>query len=60
MKAKEIEFKGIQAAENGQIEDAIKLFTEALNIAQRAAGYNNRAQAFRLLEKDEGLCLYFI
>uniref|UniRef100_T1HGJ9 Tetratricopeptide repeat protein 36 n=1 Tax=Rhodnius prolixus TaxID=13249 RepID=T1HGJ9_RHOPR len=53
LKAKEIEFKGIQAAENGQIEDAIKLFTEALNIAQRAAGYNNRAQAFRLLEKDE-------
>uniref|UniRef100_A0A170Y7M4 Tetratricopeptide repeat protein 36 n=1 Tax=Triatoma infestans TaxID=30076 RepID=A0A170Y7M4_TRIIF len=53
LKAKEIEFKGIQAAENGQVEEAIKLFTDALNVFQRASGYNNRAQAYRLLGKDE-------
>ncbi|KAK9501751.1 hypothetical protein O3M35_012423 [Rhynocoris fuscipes] len=52
-KAKEIELNGVKCAENGNVLDAIKLFTEALTIAERASGYNNRAQAYRLLVKDE-------
>jgi len=48
-RAKQLEIEAVQAAERGQLDDAIKLFDEAISLAPtRATCYNNRAQALRL------------
>jgi len=40
----------VKAAEEGNLEKALELFTQAINTApSRASGYNNRAQTLRLL-----------
>uniref|UniRef100_A0A0A9Y350 Tetratricopeptide repeat protein 36 n=1 Tax=Lygus hesperus TaxID=30085 RepID=A0A0A9Y350_LYGHE len=52
-RAKEIEVQGVQSAEAGDLDGAERLFTEALHISERASGYNNRAQVFRLQGKDD-------
>lgn len=45
----QLEVEGVQAAEKGDIDKAIDLFGQAILLApQRASGYNNRAQAFRI------------
>ena len=45
----------MKAAENGKIEEAVEIFSKAIQIApSRPSGFNNRAQAFRMLEKDAG------
>jgi len=56
-KSKEFEVSGVKAAEVGNIVESIQLFTKAIEICpERASGYNNRAQAFRLLQKvDDAL-----
>jgi tetratricopeptide (TPR) repeat protein len=47
--AKSLEVEGVKAAESGDLDKAIGLFTRAINIAPNwASGYNNRAQAYRL------------
>jgi tetratricopeptide (TPR) repeat protein len=47
--AKSLEVEGVKAAESGDLDTAIGLFTRAINIAPKwASGYNNRAQAYRL------------
>lgn len=47
--AKNLEVEGVKAAESGDLDKAIGLFTRAINIAPEwASGYNNRAQAYRL------------
>lgn len=51
--AKMLEVIGVKNAETGKIEDAIQIFTDVIRIAPtRPSGYNNRAQAFRLLGND--------
>lgn len=47
--AKRLEFEGIKAAETGSLDEAVRLFTEAIQLCpSRASCYNNRAQAYRL------------
>ncbi|XP_046390252.1 tetratricopeptide repeat protein 36 isoform X1 [Ischnura elegans] len=51
--AKRIEVEGVKTAEQGQLQDAINIFTKAIDTApNRPSGYNNRAQALRLFGKE--------
>ncbi len=44
------EAEGARCAEEGRLEDALRIFTEVVAAGpQRASGYNNRAQALQLL-----------
>ncbi|XP_054458492.1 tetratricopeptide repeat protein 36 isoform X1 [Anoplopoma fimbria] len=46
---KELEIRGVSAAEAGDLQAALQLFSQAIQILpQRASAYNNRAQALRL------------
>eukprot|EP00064_Thunnus_orientalis_P024324 superscaffoldBa00010255_g24610 len=46
---KELEMQGVSAAEAGDLQTALQLFSQAIQILpQRASAYNNRAQALRL------------
>jgi hypothetical protein len=55
VKVKQLELDGVEAAEKGDIAAAEQLFTEVIELApQRASGYNNRAQARRLLDNVSG------
>lgn len=52
---KELEMRGVSAAEAGELQAALQLFSEAVHILpQRASAYNNRAQALRLLGDTAG------
>jgi tetratricopeptide (TPR) repeat protein len=54
--AKILEVEGVEAAESGDLDTAIGLFTRAINIAPKwASGYNNRAQAYRLKGDTAGM-----
>ncbi|XP_078615910.1 tetratricopeptide repeat protein 36-like [Branchiostoma floridae x Branchiostoma japonicum] len=47
--AKRLELLAVQSAENGDIDQALDLFNQAVAVAPDwASGYNNRAQALRL------------
>ncbi|XP_071446678.1 tetratricopeptide repeat protein 36 homolog [Hetaerina americana] len=51
--AKLLEIEGVKSAEQGQLQDAINIFTKAIQSApSRPSGYNNRAQALRLIGND--------
>ncbi|XP_023235830.1 tetratricopeptide repeat protein 36 homolog [Centruroides sculpturatus] len=53
--AKKLELEGVKAAETGQIDRAIEVFTKAIDLApNRASSYNNRAQAYRLNGNTRG------
>ncbi|XP_014287923.1 tetratricopeptide repeat protein 36 [Halyomorpha halys] len=54
LKAREIELEGIKAAEEERYEEAIQIFTTSIATHENASGYNNRAQAYRLLGDDSG------
>jgi tetratricopeptide (TPR) repeat protein len=57
--AKILEVEGVKAAESGDFDKAIGIFTRAINIAPKwASGYNNRAQAYRLKGDTAGIELY--
>lgn len=46
---KALELQGVSAAEAGDLQGALQLFSQAIEILpQRASAYNNRAQALRL------------
>lgn len=46
---KTLEVEGVQAAEKGDIDQAIEIFSEVIRLVpNRASGYNNRAQALRI------------
>ncbi|KAJ0064010.1 hypothetical protein NL108_016331, partial [Boleophthalmus pectinirostris] len=46
---KELEMRGVSAAEAGDLEGALQLFSQAIQLLPgRASAYNNRAQALRL------------
>ncbi|MED6294390.1 Tetratricopeptide repeat protein 36 [Characodon lateralis] len=52
---KELEMRGVSAAETGELQAALQLFSQAVHILpQRASAYNNRAQALRLLGDTAG------
>ncbi|XP_059058426.1 tetratricopeptide repeat protein 36 homolog [Achroia grisella] len=45
--------EGVQLAEAGQYEDALRLLTRGIEVApDRAAAYNDRAQLLRLMKRD--------
>ncbi|KAF6726311.1 Tetratricopeptide repeat protein 36 [Oryzias melastigma] len=48
-RVKELEMRGVSAAEAGDLQGALQLFSQAVHILpERASAYNNRAQALRL------------
>ncbi|KAM9319170.1 tetratricopeptide repeat protein 36 [Pholidichthys leucotaenia] len=52
---KELEMRGVSAAEAGDLQAALQLFSQAIRLLpQRASAYNNRAQALRLKGDTEG------
>ena len=54
-KVKQLEKSGVEAAEQGNLEDAVKFFDMAIEVLpDRASGYNNRAQAKRMLHDVDG------
>lgn len=53
-RAKQLEVEGVRAAESSDLPQAVTLFDEAIQlIPDRASGYNNRAQALRLMGQNE-------
>ena len=57
---KELEMRGVSAAEAGDLQAALQLFSQAIHILpQRASAYNNRAQALRLQGNTAGTCHKF-
>ena len=53
---REIEKAGIQAAEEEKLDEAIEKFNAAIEICpQNPHPYNNRAQAYRLQNKIDGM-----
>ena len=54
--AKEFEKQGVICAESGKMDEALKMFNNAIGSSPMwASAYNNRAQALRLLKRNEGL-----
>ncbi|CAJ1064996.1 tetratricopeptide repeat protein 36 isoform X1 [Xyrichtys novacula] len=52
---KELEMQGVTAAEAGDLQAALQLFSQAIQILPgRASAYNNRAQALRLQGNTAG------
>ncbi|XP_051934593.1 tetratricopeptide repeat protein 36 [Hippocampus zosterae] len=52
---KDLETRGVSAAETGDLREALVLFGRAISILpQRASAYNNRAQTLRLQGNREG------
>lgn len=52
---KGLEMRGVSAAEAGDLQAALQLFSEAIQIVPlRASAYNNRAQALRLQGNTAG------
>ncbi|XP_034831722.1 tetratricopeptide repeat protein 36 [Maniola hyperantus] len=46
--------QGVQLAEAGKYEEALTLLSKGIEIApERAAGYNDRGQLFRLMKRDQ-------
>ncbi len=59
--AKRLEAEGVTAADAGDLETALALFNQAVTTAPlHAAGYNNRAQVFRLKGDEESESLELI
>lgn len=53
--SKALEVHAIKLAEEGKLAEALQVFEQALSVAPtRASVYNNRAQALRLVGRDEG------
>lgn len=51
---KQLEVQGVRAAESGDLVKALSLFDQAIDLLpERASGYNNRAQALRLMGENE-------
>lgn len=52
---KELEMRGVSAAEAGDLEAALHMFSQAIQVLpKRASAYNNRAQALRLQGNTAG------
>lgn len=52
--SKNLEIEGVELTEKAQFDGALEKFNAAIEIApKRPSPYNNRAQLFRFLKKDE-------
>jgi len=52
--SRELELRAITLSEKGKLDEALEMFQQSLNLAQRASVLNNRAQTLRLAKRDEG------
>ncbi|XP_045448387.1 tetratricopeptide repeat protein 36 [Melitaea cinxia] len=53
-KSKELCLQGVQLAEANQLDEALEYLNRAIEVApERAPGYNDRAQLFRLMKRDD-------
>ena len=54
--AKELNSQAVRATEDGRKDDALEAFERAIRISPNwAALYNNRAQLYRLMRKEQGV-----
>lgn len=54
LSSKKLELEGVQLSEAGKLEEALIKFNESIKIApSRPSTFNNRAQLYRFLEKDD-------
>lgn len=54
LKSKTLEVEGVKLTEAGKLDDALRNFTESIAVAtHRPSPYNNRAQLYRFMEKDD-------
>lgn len=54
IKSKQLELEGVKLTEDGKFEEALLKFNESLALAvHRPSIYNNRAQLYRFLQKDD-------
>ncbi|CAH2096484.1 unnamed protein product [Euphydryas editha] len=54
-KSKELCLQGVQLAEANKLDDALEFLNKGIDVApERAPGYNDRAQLFRLMKRDDG------
>jgi hypothetical protein len=55
LEAKLLEIEGVKAAESGDVMSSIDYFNKSIDTEpSRPSGYNNRAQAFRLINDKTG------
>lgn len=52
--SRDLELKAICLSEKGELPEALELFRQAFDLAQRPSVLNNRAQTLRLAKRDEG------
>lgn len=53
LRSKEFEIEGVRLSESGKLEEALGFFNQAIDKApRRPSPYNNRAQLYRLMDKD--------
>jgi len=54
LSSRKLELEGVELAEAGKLEEALEKFNNSVEIAkQRPSPYNNRAQLYRFIEKDD-------
>lgn len=55
-KSKELCLQGVQLAEANKLDEALEYLNKGIEVApERAPGYNDRAQLFRLMKRDDGI-----
>lgn len=60
VESKKLEEKAVKLAEAGNIEKAIEILNESIQISpRRPSGYNNRAQAYRLKGDISGELIFY-
>lgn len=54
LQSKRLEVEGVNSTESGELAVALEKFNRSIEIASlRPSAYNNRAQLYRLLDKDQ-------
>ena len=54
LKSVELEVEGVTLTESGKLDEALDKFSESIKISdRRPSPYNNRAQLYRFMEKDD-------
>jgi len=52
--SKKLEVEGVHLTEAGKLEEALEKFNESIRVApERPSPFNNRAQLYRFMEKDD-------
>lgn len=58
--SRELELQAVRLTEQGELDKALSIFAQALQLSERASVYNNRAQTLRLAKRDEGKSTNYI